>query len=78
MQMRDTQTTTLIRIKTMTNSTLSIQVQIKNVYGSEMVYPVCDNAKLFAEMVGRKTLTARDISSIKKLGYTITVKQRSL
>ncbi|RKZ70510.1 MAG: hypothetical protein DRQ48_00860 [Gammaproteobacteria bacterium] len=62
----------------MTNSTLSIQVQIKNVYGSEMVYPVCDNAKLFAEMVGRKTLTARDISSIKKLGYTITVKQRSL
>lgn len=54
---------------------MSIQVQIKNVYGNETIYPVCDKAKTFAMMVGQKSLTRRDIDLIKKLGYTVEVVQ---
>lgn len=52
---------------------MTIQVMIKNVYGNETVYPACEKAKIFASMVGQKTLTHADLSSIKALGYTIQV-----
>lgn len=53
----------------------TVQVQIKSIYGNEMIYPVCEAAKVFASMVGQKTLTRRDIDHIKKLGYTVDVVQ---
>lgn len=59
---------------------MSIQVEIKNVYGNEAIYPICDKGKTFASMVGQKTLTRRDIDHIKELGFTVEVvqAQRSL
>lgn len=54
---------------------MKIQVSIKSVYGQEKIYPVCKNAKLFAELVGQKTLTRSDISKIKMLGYEVEVVQ---
>lgn len=52
---------------------MSIKVQIKNVYGNETIYPVCDKAKTFASMVGQKTLTRTDIEHIKELGFILEV-----
>jgi hypothetical protein len=52
---------------------MTIQVIIKNVYGEEKVYPVCDKAKVFAELLKQTTLTYRDIQTIKKLGYEVEV-----
>lgn len=52
----------------------AITVEIKNNYGKEAIYPVCKDAVIFAEMLGRKTLTRSDIASIKALGYTVSVK----
>jgi hypothetical protein len=52
---------------------MKIQVTIKNVYGNETIYPACDKAKLFASMLGQKTLTRADISRIKQLGFEIEV-----
>ncbi len=52
-----------------------IQVKIKNVYGNETIYPVCDKAKIFARMVGQKSLTMTEIQNIKALGYTVQVVQ---
>jgi hypothetical protein len=49
-----------------------ITVQVKTVYGNELVYPVCDKAKLFAQIAGSKTLTTDCLLAIVKLGYTIT------
>lgn len=57
---------------------MSVQVQIKNVYGNTTIYPVCQKAKTFASMVGQKTLTARDIQHIKELGYTVEVIQHAV
>lgn len=50
-----------------------IQVRIKNVYGTDKVYPVCDKAMLFAGIAGTATLTDDTIRSIKTLGYIIKV-----
>ena len=51
----------------------TIKVVIKNVYGVDKIYPVCDKAKLFAQLLGQATLTPKGIPIIKQLGYTIEV-----
>lgn len=48
-----------------------IQVIKKNVYGNELIYPVCKESKFFTELTGRKTLTLEDIRKIKEYGYEI-------
>ena len=46
-----------------------LYVKKKNVYGNELVYPVCKDAKLFANLTKQKTLSTDDIARIKSLGY---------
>jgi len=48
-------------------------VEVKNVYGSEKIYPACEKSKLLAAMTGAKTLTNKVISFGKKLGFTFKV-----
>ena len=57
---------------------MTITVEIKNVYGNELIYPVCDAAKNFAKLAGKKTLTRNTISIIKQMGYSVTVAQKEL
>ena len=52
--------------------TMEIIVKVKNVYGQEKVYPICEKAKTFARIAGTKTLTTETIGLIKSLGYTLT------
>ena len=52
---------------------LKIQITLKNVYGTEQAYPVCDKAKVFAEIAGSKTLQPRTLRQIIRLGYEIEV-----
>lgn len=49
--------------------TNTIQVRVKNVYGNELVYPACETSKLLCDLAGDKTITARSMILIKKLGY---------
>jgi len=55
-----------------------LTVKIKNVYGVERVYPVCDKAQLFARISGKKTLLPVDIELIKKLGYNLTTESEAV
>ena len=55
-----------------------IQVQIKDVYGRQTAYPVCDKAKLFAKLAGTATLTHDARQIILALGYNIEVLPREL
>lgn len=57
---------------------MEILVRIKNVYGTDLVYPVCDKAKIFARLAAQKTLTDWTITQIKELGYTIKVETPKL
>lgn len=56
--------------------TMKIKVEIKNVYGREQIYPVCEKGALFADLAGTKTLTRAAINTIKKLGYEIEIQQQ--
>jgi hypothetical protein len=49
----------------------TIHVEKKNIYGNELLYPVCQRAKIFAVLTGQKTLSAGAISSIKRLGFSV-------
>ena len=48
----------------------TIHVEKKNVYGNELIYPVCQQAKRFAILTGQKTLSSTSIIIIKRLGFT--------
>lgn len=48
-----------------------IQIRFRDVYGETKAYPVCAQAKIFAEMLGTKTLTRYALGYIQKLGYEI-------
>lgn len=49
----------------------TIQVAEKNVYGKILIYPVCQTAKQFAQLLGVKTFNSHQLVNIECLGYTI-------
>jgi hypothetical protein len=49
----------------------TIIVKRKGSWGNEWIYPVCKNAKLFANISGKKTLLPRVIDCVKALGYQV-------
>ena len=57
---------------------MMITVKIRNVYGNERIYPVCEKAQLFARMVGAQTLTREVLAKIKELGYSVEVQAQEL
>lgn len=57
---------------------MTITVSIRNVYGNERIYPVCENALLFAKIAGTQTLTREVLAKIKLLGYTVEVESQKL
>ena len=52
---------------------MTIQVNIKQVYGVERIYPVNDQAIILTQLTKKKTLDRADINLIKKLGYDVEV-----
>lgn len=57
---------------------MSITIQIRQVYGNQAIYPVCEKAKIFAALAGTKTLTLQAVAQIKLLGYAINVQPQTL
>lgn len=57
---------------------MEITVEIKTVYGNDLIYPVCPNAKSFLALTkNTKTLGKDDIEIIKQLGYIVNVQQEA-
>lgn len=54
---------------------MTITVQIKTHYGTQYIYPICDEAQALCALTGKKTLSQKDIQLIKYLGYSIEVQQ---
>ena len=50
-----------------------ILVKIKTVYGNDLIYPVCENAKKFATLTNKKTLNKNELVYIKSLGFEVKV-----
>ena len=64
--------------KDLSDTTMSITVRVKNIYGNKTVYPVCDKAKIFAQIAGHSTLTSATLDGIRRLGYLIEVQQETV
>lgn len=56
---------------------MQVLIELRDVYGETKAYPANDQAKLFAEMLGTKTLTHRNLCLIERLGFTIETKGRT-
>ena len=52
-----------------------IIVELKSVYGRELFYPICDNAKRFAKLAKSKTLLESDLLLIQLCGFDIEFKK---
>ena len=50
---------------------MNIQVSKKIAYGQERFYPENDHAKAIIELIGRPSLTRRQLEVCKKLGFKI-------
>jgi len=55
---------------------MDIYVEIKNVYGKDLVYPACKTSKLLCELTGTKTISRENIKVIMDLGYNIEIKNK--
>jgi len=64
--------------KDLGDTTMTITVRVRNIYGNRTVYPMCDKAKIFAQMAGHSTLTPATLDGIRRLGYLIEVEQEVL
>lgn len=53
-------------------------VKITNVFGNRTIYPINEEAKIFARIAGTKTLTESTIKNMKALGYDVYVQQEQL
>ena len=54
---------------------MNITLLAKSNYGVQVFYPVCENARLFAQIAGTTTLTPRTLRDVKALGINIIVTQ---
>jgi hypothetical protein len=57
---------------------MKIMVTVENIYGNTLFYPLCEKAKLFAQIAGKKTLTREVLQHIKSLGYVIDLTHREV
>lgn len=49
----------------------TVQLQVKSVYGNKLIYPINENAKVFAALTGKKTFTKSHIQGMEVLGFKI-------
>ncbi len=55
-----------------------VSVQLRSSYGRDLIYPMNATARLFTQLVGRKTFHEADLKVISNLGYEIRWISREL
>jgi hypothetical protein len=50
-----------------------VQVVMRETYGVERIYPVCEIANIFTRLTRQKTFSHENIALIKQLGYAVVV-----
>ena len=57
---------------------MKIIIKKKNVYGENRYYPICKDAKLFAEIAGTVTLTLDNLQRIRDMGFKLELAQEEI
>ena len=52
---------------------MNIIVEIRDVYGQKLIYPVNEAAHNFCKLTNKKTLSGKDLKIIMSLGFEIVV-----
>ena len=52
---------------------MKILITVKEKYGNELLYPLCDTAKKVCELLGTKTIPKDKVKTLEDLGYRITM-----
>ena len=55
-----------------------IQLEMRNVFGVDRIYPVCEKSQIFARITGLKTLQPTVIKEIENLGYELETRGEKL
>ena len=50
----------------------NLEIMVKNVYGNDLIYPQCEQARKLANFKGTKTFNELDLQRLKGLGYVFT------
>lgn len=50
---------------------LTLEVQLRIVFGRELIYPINDRAKLMAEFINKKTFSRAEIDQLKGIGFEV-------
>lgn len=53
---------------------MQILIEAKTVYGREVFYPVCVQARMFADVSGTKTLTRPQLQAITAAGHEVKIR----
>jgi len=57
---------------------MNLIIELKTVYGNDLIYPVCDKAIKLCQITNQKTFSQFAIQKLKEVGYTFTQKEVSL
>jgi hypothetical protein len=57
---------------------MNLIIELKTVYGNDLIYPVCDKAKKLCQITNQKTFSQFAIQKLKEIGFTFTQKEVSL
>jgi hypothetical protein len=55
-----------------------IILEVKNVYGNDLIYPSCHIANALIKLKDKKTFNKNDLDVFKSLGMNITWKARTI
>ena len=50
----------------------NLEIMVKNVYGNDLIYPQCEQARKLANFKGTKTFNELDLQRLNALGFTFT------
>jgi len=48
-----------------------VEVEVRSVYGNDMIYPANDVAERFTNLTGKKTLSRTDLANIRAIGFEV-------
>jgi hypothetical protein len=54
-----------------------IEIEVRSVYGNDLIYPVNDGAQALARIAGKKTLSVSDLQNASSIGLEVVEVNRN-
>jgi hypothetical protein len=57
---------------------MKIEIEAKSVFGATRIYPLCDKAKNLCMLMGKLTISKKELELIQKIGFEVECRQMSI